>query len=226
MIIALRQETPADHRGAENLTREAFWNRYAPGCVEHYLLHTMRDSRAFIAELDTVAEVDGQIVGNIVYTEAKILGDNGQWYPVISFGPVAVLPEFQGQGIGGRLIEHTIRRAKEMGYRAILIYGDPDFYGRFGFVQAEEYGIGTPDNMYAVPLQALELYPGALSGCQGRFYEDSVFEIDLQAADEFDKGFPYKERESSLPTQARFQQLVALRKPRPQISFSNHHSEG
>lgn len=214
MSVTLRQETPADHRAAENLTREAFWNLFVPGCVEHYLLHIMRDSGAFIGELDTVAEMDGQIVGNIVYTEAKILGDDGEWFPVISFGPIAVLPEFQGKGIGGKLIKHTIGRAKEMGYRAILIYGDPDYYGRFGFVQAEQFGVGTPDNMYAAPLQALELYPGALAGCQGRFYEDTIFDVDPQAADEFDKSFPDKERTSGLPTQARFQQLVGMRKPR------------
>jgi predicted N-acetyltransferase YhbS len=212
--IALRNETPSDHRIVENLTREAFWNHYAPACSEHYLLHVMRDCDAFIPELDIVAEVDGKIVGNIVYTKAKIVGDNGESYAVISFGPIAVLPEFQGKGIGGRLIAHTKQLAQAMGYRAILIYGDPDLYSKFGFVQAEEYGIGTPDNIYAAALQAFELYPGALTGCAGRFYEDSLFEVDPQAAEEFDRGFPDKERKSGLPSQARFQQVVGMRKPR------------
>lgn len=212
--ITLRNETPSDHRIVENLTREAFWNQYAPGCSEHYLLHVVRDADAFIRELDVVAEVDGKIVGNIVYTKAKIVCDNGECHEVISFGPVSVLPEFQGKGIGGRLIEHTKTLAQTMGCRAILIYGDPDLYCKFGFVQAEEYGIGTPDNMYAAALQAFELYPAALAGCKGRFYEDSAFEVDPQAAEEFDKGFPAKEKKSDLPSQARFQQIVGMRKPR------------
>ena len=212
--ITLRNETSSDYGTVENLTREAFWNQYAPGCSEHYLLHLMRDSDAFIRELDVVAEVDGKIVGNIVYTRAKIVGDDGECFDVISFGPIAVLPEYQGRGIGGRLIEHTKKLALAMGYRAILIYGDPDLYSRFGFVQAEAYGIGTPDNMYVAALQAFELHPGALAGCTGRFYEDSLFEVDPQAAEEFDRSFPDKERKSGLPAQARFQQVVGMRKPR------------
>lgn len=212
--VILRNETPADYRTVENLTREAFWNQYAPGCSEHYLLHIMRDGGSFIPELDVVAEVGGQIAGNIVYTKAKIVSDEGQCSEVIAFGPIAVLPEFQGKGIGGRLIEHTKQMARAMGYRAILIYGDPDLYSKFGFVPAEQYGIGTQDNMYAAALQAFELYPGALAGCAGRFYEDSAFEVDLQAAEEFDRSFPDKEKKSGLPSQARFQEVVGMRKPR------------
>lgn len=79
------------------------------------------------------------------------------------------------------LIEHTKELAKELGYRAVLIYGDPRYYSKFGFVEAENYDIRTSDNMYAVPLQALELYQGALSDCGGCFLEDAVFEIDETA---------------------------------------------
>lgn len=212
--LLLRTETPSDFGIVDNLTREAFWNRFVPGCVEHYLIHLMRNSESFIRELDFVAELDGKIVGNIVYTRAQIVRDNGDSKEVISFGPVSVLPEFQGKGIGSRLIEHTRDLAKRMGYRGILIYGDPEYYRRFGFVQAEEYGIGTADNMYAVPLQALELFTGGLSNCSGRFFEDSIFEVDEKAAEEFDKNFPHKEKLSGLPTQERFLQLISMRKPR------------
>ena len=213
--IILRNEQPSDYRMVENLTREAIWNQYAPGCSEHYLLHILRDSAAFIPALDVVTEVDGQVVGNIVYTKAKIVGDGGECTEVISFGPIAVLPEFQGRGIGGRLIEHTKKLAQTMGYRAILIYGDPDLYSKFGFAPAEEYAIGTPDNAYAAALQAFELHPGALAECAGRFYEDAAFEVDPHTAEEFDRGFPDKERKSGLPAQTRFHQVVAMRKPRP-----------
>lgn len=212
--IKLRNETPLDYRSVEVLTREAFWNQHVPGCDEHYLLHKMRNSGSFIRELDFVAEIDRKLVGNIVYTKSRIIGDNGECYDVITFGPISVLPEYQGKGIGGMLIEHTKELAKKLGYRAVLIYGDPGYYNKFGFVEAENYDIRTSDNMYAVPLQALELYKGALLGCGGCFLEDSVFEIDETAAKEFDKGFPYKDRQSGLPTQERFIQLVNMRKPR------------
>ena len=68
MEIKLRPETPADYREAENVTREAFWNHFAPGCNEHYLLHVMRGSPAFVPELDFVAELDGRIVGLVACT--------------------------------------------------------------------------------------------------------------------------------------------------------------
>jgi predicted N-acetyltransferase YhbS len=210
----LRNETPADYRTVEELTKEAFWNHYTPGCNEHYLLHILRKSEKFIPKLDFVAEAEGKIVGNIVYTKCQITGDGGEMFDVITFGPVSVLPAYQEQGIGGKLIEHTKKLAKEMGYRAVLIYGDPDYYRRFGFVPAEQYSIGTADNMYAAALQAYELYEGALSECKGHFFEGSVFDIDQEAAAEFDKSFPFMEKQSGLPSQERFMQTLGMRKPR------------
>ena len=212
--IKLRLEEPEDYKTVENLTREAFWNVHVPGCNEHYLMHIMRKSNAFIKELDIVAEVDGRIVGNIVYTKAKILGDDGNSYDVICFGPISVLPKFQGRGIGGMLIEHTKNLAKQLGYPAILIYGDPEYYSKYGFVEAKTYGISTPDNMYAVPLQSCELYSRPLQNCEGRFYEDIVYEINEVEAIEFDKSFPEKEKQSELPSQKRFSELVGMREPR------------
>ena len=112
------------------------------------------------------------------------------------------------------LIEHTKKRAKELGHQAILIYGDSAYYSRVGFVAAQTYGIGTADNMYAAPLQAFELVQGALSNCSGRFFEDAIYEVDEAAAKEFDKSFPCKELQNFLPSQERFRQLVEMRIPR------------
>ncbi|MGH4137436.1 GNAT family N-acetyltransferase [Clostridium sp.] len=110
--------------------------------------------------MDIVSEVNVKIVGNIVYTKA--IDDNCSYHNVISFGLIFVLPAFQGKGIGGILIENTNTMAKELGYTVILIYGDPDYFSQFGFTAAQTYKIGTSDNMYAVPLQALELYHKSL----------------------------------------------------------------
>lgn len=215
--IILRRERPEDYRAVEELTREAFWNHHVPGCDEHYLLHIMRDADCFIQELDVVAEAGGKIVGNIVYTKAIILDDNDKSHEVISFGPLSVLPQYQGSGIGSALIEFTKNAAKELGHKAILIYGDPLYYSRFGFIAAESFKIATADNMYMPALQALELVPGALSNIEGRFMEDEIYNVNELAAKAFDRDFAEKELRNDLPSQAKFRYLSGIRiaKERP-----------
>lgn len=213
--IMLRHEQPVDNREAENLTREAFWNFYEPGCNEHYLLHIMRDSPAFVSELDFVAICDGRIVGNAVYAKSFIKTDDGNECEMLGLGPISVLPEYQSMGIGGRLIEHTKQIARDMGCRAILLYGDPLYYSRHGFIAAERFDIRTSDNMYAEPLQVCELYENALSGITGCYFEDKVYEIDEAAAVEFDRTFPPKEKVEGTASQTRFSELVGSRKPGP-----------
>lgn len=210
----IRNEEPSDYRIVEEVTREAFWNNHVQGCDEHYLMHIMRSSNCFIPELDFVAEIDGKIVGNIVYTKAKVVDDSGSEHEVISFGPISVLPDFQGVGIGIALIEHTKKIAKNLGYNAIFIYGDPDYYSKTGFIAAEKYDIASSENQYVAALQCLELFPDALSGIKGRFFEDEVYILDQEASKEFDKGFPKKEIMDGLPSQLRFQELIKMHRPR------------
>ena len=212
--LTLRLETPADWRAVENLTREAFWNHHAPGCDEHYLAHILRESPAFLPELDFVAELNGRVVGNIMYTRARIVRDRGGEVPVISFGPLSVLPACQRQGVGRRLIEHTRALAGAAGHAAILIYGDPDFYTRCGLVPAQQYGIATADGRYGAPLLACELRAGALAGAAGRFVEDEVFAVDAAASAAFDAGFPAKEKVEGLPSQRRFVETLQMFHPR------------
>lgn len=213
MEIKLRTEQPADYRETENVTRDAFWNHFSPGCNEHYLLHVMRDNPAFVPELDLVAEYDGRIVGNVVCMKAAIHGDDGVKYEVLSLGPISVLPEYQRKGIGGRLIGRTRELAREMGFRAVLLCGDPDYYLYQGFVPAELLGIRTADDMYAMALHVCELYEGALSGVRGRYVEDSAYEVDEAAAEVFDRDFPAKEKVRGTASQARFDEIVVVRRP-------------
>lgn len=210
----IRLEQPEDYRAVEHLTREAFWNHHVPGCDEHFLAHTLRKSACFIPELDFVAEQDGEIIGNIMYTRAKIVCDHGLEESVLSFGPLSVLPLWQGKGVGSALVRHSLSRAAELGFQAVLIYGDPAFYARLGFLPAETFDIGTPDDCYADALQALELVAGALREKGGRFMEDHAYEVDASKAEEFDKGFPPKERVEGLPSQIKFLQHVSMRRPR------------
>ena len=212
--MTLRRETPEDFREVETLTREAFWNRYCPGCNEHYLVHTLRGAPVFLPELDIVAEAGGRIIGNIVYTLAHIRLDRGGELEVLSFGPLSVLPAMQRQGVGQRLIAHSSAMAREMGHRAILIYGDPAYYRLSGFVPAQTFGIGASDGQYRDALQALELVPGALANARGLFFEAPDYEVDAEQCEVFDQTFMPKEKEEGNAAQKRFLEILQLVHPR------------
>lgn len=194
MDIKLRLEKEADFRTVENLTREAFWNVYKPGCDEHFVLHNLRNSQDFIRELDFVAELDGTIVGNIVYSKGKIVNENGVEYEVICFGPISVLPDLQGKGIGRKLIEHTTKIAKDMGFKAIVIFGHPAYYHRFGFKAAEKFDIHTADGKNFDAFMVKELSEGSLQGVSGRFIDSEAFKVNNDEFEIFDKAFPPKEK--------------------------------
>ena len=190
MDIQIRLEQPADYREAEQVTREAFWNYYSPGCTEHYLLHVMRNSPNFLPELDFVAVADGHIIGSVVFLKSFILGDDGNRYEVLSMGPIAVLPEFQRKGVGRMLIEHARDAATAKGYRAILLCGEPRYYTKVGFTAAEHFGIRTSANKYFAALHVCPLYADALKNVAGRYFEDAIYEVDEAAAMAFDTDFP------------------------------------
>lgn len=208
--LIIRNEKEKDYRNVEQLIREAFWNLYVPGCNEHFVLHNLRNSNDFIPELDFVAEKEGQIVGQIVYSRGIIKMQQGEKKEIISFGPVSVLPVFQKQGIGSALINHTINLAKDMGYPAICIYGDPRYYSRFGFRCAEKYDIKTSDDKFAVALQVLELEKGALNNISGKFIESAAFAVDDNEFAQYDATFPFKEKTEN-DSQREFKLLVSLR---------------
>ncbi len=209
MDIILRNEREEDYKIVEQLTREAFWNVHVPGCNEHYLVHIMRDSELFIRELDFVAELNGKIVGNIMFMQSMITDKDDKMYPVITFGPISVLPKHQNKGIGSKLIEHSMKHARDMGFPAILIYGDPEYYKRFGFVPAENYGIKTSARVYAAALQACELLHGALNGISGKFVEGEIYKLDEREVVEFDKQFPEKVKRHT-STQDRFAEVLKM----------------
>ena len=212
MNIELRLEQPEDHRKTDEIMREAFWNYYAPGCYEHYLLHIMRNSPNFVKELDFVAVWENKIIGSVVCLKSFIAADNGNKYEVLSMGPIAVLPKYQRMGVGKALIAHTRNVAAEMGYRAILLCGDPDYYSKAGFVAAEQFNIRTSENKYIAALHVCPLWPDALAGVTGQYYEDEIYNINIAEAEAFDRSFPKKERITGTPTQKRFEEVVAMQK--------------
>jgi predicted N-acetyltransferase YhbS len=206
--ITLRRETTIDYAVVEHLTREAFWNVHFPGCDEHYLAHVLRESPDFIPELDWVAEWEGELVGNIMYAHSIVRSEEEAVTRVLTFGPLSVLPSFQNRGIGGQLIRHTLELAREMGHASVFIYGDPEYYVRFGFRPAEDYGIRTGDGFFSPALMACELVPGILQGITGRFHESPVYYINPEASVAFEASFPPKEKFET-PSQKRFMELLS-----------------
>ena len=194
-LYIYRTETEKDFGRVENLTREAFWNVYQPGCEEHYILHVLRGDPAVIPELNLLCEAAGEIVGHIFYTRSQVHSEDGTRYPVITFGPISVRPDMQGQGIGSALIRQTLALAAEMGFPGVVITGNPAYYSRFGFRPASGFGILYEDGSSFPALMAKELIPGGLSGMGGRVSFAPVFtHVDPEALERFDEGFPKKEK--------------------------------
>jgi predicted N-acetyltransferase YhbS len=211
MQITIRQEDERDFRAVEELTREAFWNVHYPGCDEHLLIHNLRGASAFVRELDYVAALGdeaGKIVGSIVYAKA-VVRDAAAEHSVLTFGPLSVLPRYQNKGIGSALIERTITLAVRTGGNAIIIYGDPEYYKRFGFAPSKRYNITNKYGRYPAALLALELYPGALLGVKGEFDEGAAYSVDAKELEAYDKGFAPKAK-GPAPSQQRFNELVGM----------------
>ncbi|WP_370573202.1 GNAT family N-acetyltransferase [Methanomethylovorans sp.] len=192
MSISIRQEEEKDFKNVEYLTREAFWDLYKPGCNEHLLVHKIRKVPAFIKELDLIACDKDRIVGNIIYSKAKVINKENTEFEVLCMGPFAVSPSYQKKGIGSLLLNHSIEKARQLGYKAIIIFGNPDYYQRFGFGNAEKYNIHTSWGENLDAFMALELYNGSLKGISGKFYEDEVFKIEEEELEDFEKQFPHK----------------------------------
>lgn len=198
MELIIRSAEPDDFFATEQITREAFWNVYAPGCSEHFILHNMRKAASYIPALDLIAVHNDTIVGHMICTRAIVADAANNEHEVLCAGPLSSLPGYQRQGIGSALMKESINIARETGFSGMILFGDPGYYHRFGFRNAQEYGISTKDGQNFEPFMALELRTDALRDVNGRFREDGVFDFDPVAVDEFDKQFPPKKKEKTV----------------------------
>ena len=137
----IRLENKQDFYTVELLTRDAFWGEFEPGCVEHYLAHILRDAPCFIPELDFVGEQDGRVIANVIFSHGSIDSPDGQRHDAISFGPFSVASDWKGRGVGGALLRHALDQARAMGFGIVCLHGHADYYPRFGFRPAREYGV-------------------------------------------------------------------------------------
>lgn len=193
----IRLERKEERRETEHLVREAFWNVYRPGCLEHYVLNQLREDVAFVPELNFVMEKDGKLIGQNIFMRASIKVDNGRDIPIMTMGPICIAPELKRQGYGKILLDYSLEKAAGLGCGAVCFEGNIAFYGQSGFKYASEYGIryhGLPEGEDASFFLCKELIPGYLDGITGEYATPRGYFVDEAAAEEFDKAFPYKEK--------------------------------
>ncbi len=191
-MMKIRLEQPKDYREVENLTREAFWNVYRPGCTEHFVLNQYRTNPDFIPELDFVMEEDNRIIGHVMFSKASLTpdpspmgegsddpsqqeihttpfpyreGQGGGSFPSWTFGPISIHPDYKRKGYGLKLLQYALEKAREMGVGFICMEGNIDFYKHAGFCLASKFNIhyhDFPKDAEVPFFLAQELIPGWL----------------------------------------------------------------
>lgn len=193
--IIIREERKEDYYESELVTMRAFWNIHGPGCNEHLLVHKIRTSKDYLPEISRVAELDGKIVGVIMYTRAWVC-DGDKKHEIVTFGPLAVEPTAQSLGVGGLLLKETFKLAKEAGYPGICIFGEPEYYPKHGFVNCDRFGITDLEGNNYDALMGYELQENGFAHIKGKYKEASIVEEceDEAELEEFNKQFPFYEK--------------------------------
>ncbi len=204
--IIIRRERPEEYFEVENLVRESFWNVYRPGCLEHFVLHRLREDPAFVPELDLVMEKEGRLIGQNMFMRASIEADDGRQVPIMTMGPICIANELKRQGYGKRLLDESLARAAALGCGALCFEGNIHFYGKSGFTFARNFGIryhGLPEGADSSFFLCRELIPGYLSGVTGVYGPPEGYfaaERERSAFEAFDALFPPREKQK-LPGQ-------------------------
>ena len=199
----IRPEKEEDYRAVENLVRESFWNVYRPGCSEHYVIHMLRDDPAFVKELDFVMEKDGELIGQNMFMKTIIEADDGRTIPVLTMGPIGIIPQQKRKGYGKAILDYSLEKAAGLGFGAVLFEGNIDFYGKSGFDYASKFGIryhDLPEDADSSFFLCKELITGYLDGITGVYQTPQGYYVKDEDVDAFDRGFPPKEKQK-LPGQ-------------------------
>lgn len=197
MNINVRLEEEKDYRRVEEITRAAFSypERIKQGQIgcpyEHWMVHELRH-RDGIPALSLVAQLENDvIVGHIICSNAVVKKGN-QILPVLNFGPLSVLPDYQRRGVGKALVRTMIENAKKLDYGAILFFGRPEYYPRFGFKEAAVYGIFDAEGYNYPAFMAMELKEGYLKNFHGgKYFESDIYNdaLNRETVKAFDREF-------------------------------------
>ncbi|MBB4803024.1 putative N-acetyltransferase YhbS [Flavobacterium nitrogenifigens] len=176
MEVKLRQENENDFQSVFQLIEKAFEKEEYSDHKEHFLVERLRKSEAFISELSIVAEIESKIVGHILFTKLKVVNDSDS-FESLALAPVSVLPEFQGKGIGSKLILYGHEVAKKLGYKSVILLGHQDYYPRFGYELCEKYNIKMPFDVPSENCMVISLIENGLKGVSGEVvYPKEFFE--------------------------------------------------
>lgn len=170
MSLTIRQEQPQDSDTVYQINKQAFAQD-----AEAKLVDALRNSDAFVPELSLVAELDSQIVGHILFTKIQIVnGDDS--YESLALAPMAVLEDYQKQGIGGALIREGLQRATALGFTSVIVLGHEHYYPKFGFEPAAKWNIKAPFEVPSEIFRAIELVPNGLQHVSGTVQYPKEFE--------------------------------------------------
>ncbi|WP_243156104.1 GNAT family N-acetyltransferase [Clostridium sp. C2-6-12] len=188
--IEIRMETEDDFYNVELMTQHAFWNKHHLGCDEHYLVHKLRQDKDYLPELSRIAVKDGQVIGFIMYSKARVV-DDAVTHDIITFGPLCVEPKWQGTGVGELLLRETMKLAANKGYKGIVIFGEPEYYPLRGFKTCDNFNITTAEGKNFDAFMGIELAEASMKGIKGKFYESETFEnLPKEEVEEYNKEFP------------------------------------
>ncbi len=175
MNIVIRQERETDHLFIFQLIEKAFREEIYSDKREQFLVERLRNTEGFIPELSLVAEINDQIVGFILLSKIEINYNNRERSAALALAPVAVLPEFQGGGIGGRLIETAHVIAKSLGHESVILLGHEKYYPKFGYQPLHHFNLSLPFKAPPENCMAIELVPGALKKLAGKVVYPAAF---------------------------------------------------
>jgi len=158
----VRPESARDIRAIVEVNDLAFGQNF-----ESKLVEKLRKSRDFIADLSLVAEMDGKIVGYVLFYPVMIIVDDVTGHLSLSLAPMSVHPAYQKSGIGAALVREGLKRAASHGFDSVVVVGHSSYYPKFGFRRASEFGLSSPFNVPDDIFMAIELKEGALKNIRG-----------------------------------------------------------
>lgn len=158
----IRPEREEEFAAIYNLVKTAFASARVSDGDEQEYVNRLRAGDSYIPALALVALSDGRPVGHIMLTRVGMKTDDGRDVKTLLLAPLSVLPGHQGRGIGRKLVQAALARARDLQYDAVFLVGEPSYYSRFGFRLAGDFGIVYTGKVPPEFVQAIELRPGAL----------------------------------------------------------------
>ena len=169
-MLTIRPECPEDYSAIDEVNRAAFGQG-----DEARLVRQLRNVNGFSPELSLVAVRDDEVVGHILFSPIHIETPAG-CVPAVALAPMSVLPAFQNQGIGSRLVRAGLEACRRLGHTIVVVVGHPAYYPRFGFTPAGERGLKAPFPIPDDAFMVLELNAGVLEGVTGMVRYPPLFD--------------------------------------------------